>query len=477
MADVDVAMPDAVQYIYKVVLARFPQRTKNEINKRYNNKLTKNKVEMKVSQEQLNFRHGRAMVKGATCLLLLTAGCVISPVHAAQESLGITSTTSIQQAGAVKKGVVKDVNGEPIIGASVVEKGNPQNGTVTDMDGNYTLKLKNPKATLVVSYIGFITQETKGGEMTLVEDLKSLNEVVVIGYGTQRKGDVTSAITSVKAEDFAQGNIRDAGDLIKGKVAGLTIANGSGDPNATSQIRLRGIVSLEGGNAPLVLVDGIESSLNTVAPENIESIDVLKDASAAAIYGTRGASGVIIITTKSGKRDQGATASYSGYLSLSNFTKTLDMMDGADIRAGKNTQTDRGYDTDWIDAVTRTALTHNHNFNISGGSKTTTYAADFTYRKQEGAIIETYSEDLDLNSTVSHWMLNDMLKVSFNIVKKWHKQGPMNAASEMVYRQALMRNPTEPIYDENGDYYENFGVNYYYNPVGMMKETKGQVMK
>lgn len=430
---------------------------------------------MKVSQEQLNFRHGRAMVKGATCLLLLTAGCVISPVHAAQESLGITSTTSIQQAGAVKKGVVKDVNGEPIIGASVVEKGNPQNGTVTDFDGNYTLKLKDPKASLIVSYIGFITQETKGGEMTLVEDLKSLNEVVVIGYGTQRKGDVTSAITSVKAEDFAQGNIRDAGDLIKGKVAGLTIANGSGDPNATSQIRLRGIVSLEGGNAPLVLIDGIEGELNTVAPENIESIDVLKDASAAAIYGTRGASGVIIITTKSGKRDQGATASYSGYLSLSNFTKSLDMMDGADIRAGKNTQTDRGYDTDWIDAVTRTALTHNHNFNISGGSKTTTYAADFTYRKQEGAIIETYSEDLDLNSTVSHWMLNDMLKVSFNIVKKWHKEGPMNAASEMVYRQALMRNPTEPIYDENGDYYENFGVNYYYNPVGMMKETKGQV--
>ena len=127
---------------------------------------------MKVSQEQLNFRHGRAMVKGATCLLLLTAGCVISPVHAAQESLGITSTTSIQQAGAVKKGVVTDVNGEPIIGASVVEKGNPQNGTVTDFDGNYTLKLKDPKASLIVSYIGFITQETKGGEMTLMEDLK-----------------------------------------------------------------------------------------------------------------------------------------------------------------------------------------------------------------------------------------------------------------------------------------------------------------
>ena len=428
---------------------------------------------MKVSHEQLNFRHGRAMVKGATCLLLLTAGCVNNPVFAAQESFGITSTTSLQQAGAVKKGVILDVNGEPIIGASVVEKGNPTNGTVTDINGNYTLKVKNAKTPLVVSYIGFITQETGGGKMILKEDLKALNEVVVIGYGTQRKGDVTSSITSVKAEDFAQGNIQDAGDLIKGKVAGLTISNGSGDPNATSQIRLRGIVSLEGGNSPLVLIDGIEGDLSTVAPENIESIDVLKDASAAAIYGTRGASGVIIITTKSGKRDSNTTASYSGYLSLSNFTKTLDMMDGADIRAGKNSQTDRGYDTDWIDAITRTALTHNHNFNITGGNKTTSYSADFTYRHQEGSIIETYSDALNFNGTVSHWMMNDMLKVSFNIVKRWHKQGPMNAASEQVYRQALMRNPTEPIYDETGDYYENFGVNYYYNPVGMLKETTG----
>ena len=185
---------------------------------------------MNVSQNELNFRHGRAMVKASTCLLLLTAGCVVSPAHAAKENFGITSTTSVQQAGTVKKGVVKDANGEPIIGASVVEKGNPQNGTVTDMDGNYTLKLKNPKATLVVSYIGFITQETKGGEMTLLEDLKSLNEVVVIGYGTQRKGDVTSAVSSVKAEDFTAGKIGDAAELVKGKIAGLSVTNSSGRP-------------------------------------------------------------------------------------------------------------------------------------------------------------------------------------------------------------------------------------------------------
>ena len=372
------------------------------------------------------------------------------------------------------KGVVKDAKGEPIIGATVTEKGT-KNATVTDYDGNYSLNVSSRNAVLVVSYIGFVAQEIKaGGDVTLQEDNALLNEVVVIGYGTQRKGDITSAITSVKAEDFAQGNIRDAGDLIKGKVAGLTIANGSGDPSAASSIRLRGIISLEGGNSPLVLVDGLEGSLNTVAPENIESIDVLKDASAAAIYGTRGAAGVILITTKAGKRETRTTANYSGYLSLASFGKKLDMMDGSDIRAGKTNYTDRGYDTDWIDAVSRTALTHNHNVNISGGNKSTSYNADFTYRDQKGVFIDTYAKEMHFNGGVSHWMFNDMLKLQFNILKRWHENGPVDAAGQMVYRQALMRNPTEPIYAEDGDYYENFGINYYYNPVGILKEHTGE---
>ncbi|MGN0282388.1 MAG: carboxypeptidase-like regulatory domain-containing protein, partial [Prevotella sp.] len=155
---------------------------------------------MNVSQESQDFRHGRAMVKATTCLLLLAAGSVISPVQAAQEGMGITSTTAVQQNGVVKKGIIVDDNGEPIIGASVVEKDNPKNGTVTDFNGNYSLKVKNSKSQLVASYIGFVTQVFNGGSITLLEDLKSLNEVVVIGYGTQRKGDITSAVSSVKAE-------------------------------------------------------------------------------------------------------------------------------------------------------------------------------------------------------------------------------------------------------------------------------------
>ena len=414
-----------------------------------------------------------SMKKHFLCLLMLSGACLTA--YAAEDPrAGELGSGSVTQQGVTVKGVVKDAKGEPIIGATVTEKGT-KNATVTDFDGNYSLNVSSRNAVLVVSYIGFVAQEVKaGGDVTLQEDNALLNEVVVIGYGTQRKGDITSAITSVKNEDFAQGNIRDAGDLIKGKVAGLTIANGSGDPNAASSIRLRGIISLEGGNSPLVLVDGLEGSLSTVAPENIESIDVLKDASAAAIYGTRGAAGVIIITTKAGKREARTTANYSGYLALSSFGKKLDMMDGSDIRAGKTNYTDRGYDTDWLDAVSRTALTHNHNVNISGGNKSTSYNADFTFRDQQGVFINTYGKEMRFNGGLSHWMFNDILKLQFNILKRWHENGPVDAAGQMVYRQALMRNPTEPIYGEDGDYYENFGINYYYNPVGILKEKKGE---
>lgn len=287
---------------------------------------------------------------------------------------------------------------------------------------------------------------------------------------------MTSAIASVKAEDFTVGKVGDAADLIKGKVAGLSIAKGSGDPNATSAIRLRGVISVNGSTTPLILIDGVEGDLSTVAPENIEAIDVLKDASAAAIYGTRGANGVILITTKTGKREAHTTASYSGYVSASQFGKKLDFMTAEDVRAGKTNFTDKGYDTDWLDAISRTGFTHNHNFNISGGTKQTTYSADFTYRKEDGVIMNTYAEDIRMRFDVSHWMLNDMLKVNLNMVKKWHKNSATNATAtdqSNIYRQAIARNPTAPIYNEDGSYNEDFGVNYYYNPVGMLEERLG----
>ena len=418
----------------------------------------------------------RAFVKMSACVVL-AAGSL--PMATYAESIEAPVVESVLQQKTVS-GKVVDSKGETIIGANVMEKGTT-NGTITDFDGNFSLNV-SAKSVLQISYIGYKTQEIPasqlkaGAVITLKEDTEVMDEVVVIGYGTQRKGDVTSAISSVKAEDFTVGKVGDAADLIKGKVAGLSIAKGSGDPNATSSIRLRGVISVNGSTTPLILIDGVEGDLSTVAPENIESIDVLKDASAAAIYGTRGANGVILITTKTGKREAHTTASYSGYVSASQFGKKLDFMTAEDVRAGKTNFTDKGYDTDWLDAISRTGFTHNHNFNITGGTKQTTYSADFTYRKEDGVIMNTYAEDIRMRFDVSHWMLNDMLKVNLNMVKKWHKNSATNATNSdqsNIYRQAIARNPTAPIYNEDGSYNEDFGVNYYYNPVGMLEERLG----
>lgn len=418
----------------------------------------------------------RAFVKVSACVVL-SAGCL--PMATYAESVGAPVVETVLQQKAIS-GKVVDSKGESIIGANIMEKGT-SNGTITDFDGNFSLNV-SAKSVLQISYIGYKTQEIPvsqlkaGAVITLKEDTEVMDEVVVIGYGTQRKGDVTSAIASVKAEDFTVGKVGDAADLIKGKVAGLSIAKGSGDPNATSAIRLRGVISVNGSTTSLILIDGVEGDLSTVAPENIEAIDVLKDASAAAIYGTRGANGVILITTKTGKREAHTTASYSGYVSASQFGKKLDFMTAEDVRAGKTNFTDKGYDTDWLDAISRTGFTHNHNFNISGGTKQTTYSADFTYRKEDGVIMNTYAEDIRMRFDVSHWMLNDMLKVNLNMVKKWHKNSATNATAtdqSNIYRQAIARNPTAPIYNEDGSYNEDFGVNYYYNPVGMLEERLG----
>lgn len=377
---------------------------------------------------------------------------------------------NVQQNEVTVKGVVKDANGEAIIGASVIEKGNAKNGTVTDIDGNYTLKVKRG-ATLTISYIGFISQETKGGNVILEEDLKSLSEVVVIGYGTQKKADVTSAVVSVKAEDFTKGNFNDAGDLIKGKVAGLTITKPSGDPGAVTQISLRGIATVSGNAQPLVLVDGVPGSLSSVPPENIASIDVLKDASAAAIYGTRGAGGVIIITTKTGQREQRTEVTYNGYVSFSTWAKKADFMTSSDIRAGKTTFNDEGYDTDWLDAISRTAVTHNHSVSLSGGNAKTSYFGNFTYRNAQGVMKKTGNESMSVAFDLSHWMLNDMLKVNIKVNADQYKYDVNDAGA--IYRQAVIRNPTSPIWNTDGSYNEG-SLLQYWNPVSMQNEQTGQ---
>lgn len=423
----------------------------------------------------------KALLRATACFFL-AAGAGMNPAMANPETTGIMDVAAVQQQGVVITGVVKDKTGEPVIGANILEKGTT-NGLITDINGNFRLTVKNKNAVLVVSFIGYKTQEmTVGAQKNitfiLTDDTEMLDEVVVVGYGTQKKGDVTSAISSVKSEDFLTGNFNDAGSLLKGKVAGLTINTPTGDPNKSTDISLRGIVSVSGNAAPLVLIDGVPGDMGTVPPENIASIDVLKDASAAAIYGTRGAGGVIIITTKTGMREQKATATYAGYVSFSNWAKKADFMDSSDIREGKTQYNDEGYDTDWLDAVSRTGVTHNHSFSITGGTSSTSYYGNVTYRNQQGVMKKSGNEDLSMSFDISHWMFNDMLKVNLNLVQDNYKYldkydaWGVNSLNQ-VYRQAVIRNPTSPIWNEDGSYNER-SLLQYYNPVSLQNESTGE---
>lgn len=376
-------------------------------------------------------------------------------------------------------GVVVDSNGEPLIGATVLVKGTTT-GAATDIDGKFRLKAA-PGQELQISYVGFQTLTVKVqdgkydlGNIVLTADSQLLNDVVVIGYGTQRKGDVTSAVASVKAEDFTLGKIGDAAELVKGKIAGLSVINSSGDPTKESSIRLRGITTLTGSLTPLILVDGIEGDLNTVAPENIASIDVLKDASGAAIYGTRGANGVILITTKSGTRETRATASYSDYFSFTNWTKKADFMDCTDVIYGRTAYDYAGYDTDWLKAVTRkSGFKHNHDFQVSGGTENSSYAGDFSYQKEEGIMRGSDNERLRFHVNYTQFIWNDILRFSFDALV--NRQKYSLTASDYAYRQAVIRNPSEPVYKEDGSYYENFNRLQYYNPVEIQNEYFGNV--
>ncbi|MCD7941186.1 MAG: TonB-dependent receptor [Bacteroides intestinalis] len=417
----------------------------------------------------------KAVLKATTCLFL-AAGASVSPAFAFPEMTETMGTEIVQQQTITITGVVKDKEGEPVIGANVLEKGT-SNGVITNIDGEYTLKVKGPKSVLVISYIGYETQEFSVGanrkiNATLQEDSKMIDEVVVISYGMQRKGDVTSAITSVKAEDFTIGKIGDAAELVKGKIAGLSIVKSSGDPTETSSIMLRGLTTVKGSVTPLVLVDGVEGSLTTVAPENIASIDVLKDASAAAIYGTRGANGVILITTKSGKRDSHASANYSGYVSFSNWTKKSDFMDTHDVLYGMTSFNYEGYDTDWLAAITRKAgYRQNHSLTLDGGSKNSTYSANVTYSDEQGIMRKSDNRNLKMQLDFTQYALNDWLK--FNVNALVTRQTYTLNNNNYAYRQAIIRNPSSPIYNEDGSYNENLNLLYYYNPRGIQDEYIG----
>lgn len=384
------------------------------------------------------------------------------------------------------RGVIKDETGEPIIGATVRVKGQSE-GTVSDFDGNFTLDVTDDN-TLQISYIGYQTQEFAVGKqhhfsIVLEEDKKILNEVVVIGYGTQKKGDITSSVGSVKSEDFTAGAINDAGQLIQGKIAGLSVTNPSGNPVGGTEISLRGNTTILGASTnPLILIDGVPGDFNTVAPEDIESIDVLKDGSAAAIYGSRGTNGVVLITTKKSKGNNINEVQYSGYLSLSTIAKKPDFCDADDYRQQikdglRDAAWDLGDNTNWIDAITRTGLSHVHNISFKGGNAQTNYIFNVNYSNLQGIFKRSDKEEFQGRAEVNHSMFDDKLRFNFQLLGN---QTGYTATSDggsfntYSWRQALIHNPTEPIKNADGSWHENTGIFNYDNPVSRIYECDGE---
>lgn len=379
-------------------------------------------------------------------------------------------------------GTVKDANGEPLIGVSVMEVGT-NNGAVTDINGNYTLNVK-PGAKLKLSYIGFTSKTIKASgnsQIVLDEDNTALNEVVVVGYGTMRRKDVTSSITTVKAENLNQGVFTDPGQMLQGKVPGLVVSS-TADPNGSPTITLRGASTLRtGAMSPYYVVDGIPGvDISIVSPEDIESIDVLRDATATAIYGSKAANGVIIITTKKGTEEK-TNVSYNGYVAFDNILKKYDVCTADDLRqyAKDNNITlkDGGANTDWQDEVLRTGISHNHNVNISGGNGSTNYMISADLRKREGVIKMTGFDRFNVRSLVSTKTLKDHLTVSLgaNMMYGKHFGVPSGNEGASVLDAMNYYSPTNAIKNADGTWTVGSGSKNY-NPLALMEENKSETV-
>ncbi|WP_238750348.1 SusC/RagA family TonB-linked outer membrane protein [Neolewinella maritima] len=379
-------------------------------------------------------------------------------------------TTSAAVAQTSVSGTITDGDsGDPLIGASILVTGT-STGTVTDFDGNFTLNVPADAESLTVSYTGYATTVVPfTGQTTVDLQLTSgelLDEVVVVGYGTVTQREVTSAVTTISEENFNAGNINDPTQLIQGKVAGLTISKVGGDVNGGANIRLRGLSSFGGNTSPLIIIDGVVGAdLRTVDPNDIESVNVLKDGSAAAIYGIQASAGVIIITTKRGREGEGQL-DYRGYVSAESVGKSPELADrneylrligrAADLNRAQNPDAqdlptsegvraanDYGGDTDWVDEVTRTGISHVHNLSYSGGSGATTYRASVNYRDIQGiGFINDGFQQLNGRLSVTQKALNDRLSIGVDITTTDRKTQFFDSN---VFKFATTYNPTAPI--------------------------------
>lgn len=362
---------------------------------------------------------------------------------------------SLLAQGIKVQGVVKDQTGETVIGATVLQKGTT-NGTVTDIDGNFTLDVP-ANATITISYIGYVTQEfTVNGktnfEIVLEDDRQALSEVVVVGYGTMDKKELTSAISHVGEKDFLTVSSLDPSMMIQGKVPGVSITNtGAGDPNNQASIQIRGVSSRSAGLGPLIVIDGVPGgNLTNINPNDIASFDVLKDGAASAIYGTRGSNGVIVVTTKKGSKDGQVHTSYSGQMSLDFIKKELQMMNAQeyrDVRLGwGDNGVDLGGNIDWLDESSRTGFSQQHTLSMSGGNDKSNYRVSVDYRNAHGIDLRSGREEYGARATIMHNTKGGLLTFTANVAPRVISR---DNADWSVFKDAIEANPTTSLMDPN----------------------------
>ena len=426
------------------------------------------------------------LLEGTGCSIAFSNGHIIIT----KQAKAVSETKKIS-------GIVKDERGEPVIGANVVVKGTT-NGTVTDMDGKYTLEVP-AGGVLQISYIGYNTQEVKVGSVNVVnislrEDSEALDEVVVIGYGTVKKSDLTGAVGSVQMKDVSQVGITSADRALQGQIAGVQVNARTGQPGEAMMIRVRGSNSLAGGNEPLYVIDGmpVEKMNSDINPEDILSMEVLKDASSTAIYGSRGANGVVMITTKRG--NTGATTiDYNGYVGVSMLRKKLDLLGKDDYIAMVNevSQNDgKGIaitpdeaaslaNNDWQDLVYQTALTHSHQVSVSGGTEQTKVYSSLNYMNQEGIIKGSNYNRFALRINGDQ-KLSKKLSLSASIAYSYGTQNTANSNADgggAIAYTAMVMPPIQEVKDADGKYTNFTGTPWGgTNPVGMSELYKREIV-
>ncbi|WP_333819418.1 SusC/RagA family TonB-linked outer membrane protein [Ohtaekwangia sp.] len=396
---------------------------------------------------------------------------------------GLPHTWVLAQDSRQVKGKVTSSEG-PLPGVSVIVKGTTT-GTSTDVNGEYIISVEGANPTLIFSFVGFVPEEVSLAGRTTVdvllkEDIATLGEVVVVGYGTQSKKNLASAITNVKPEDMNKGAITDVAQLLQGKIPGVNIS-ASGDPNVKAAVIIRGASTLNSSQTPLYVIDGIiGADISIVAPDDIAAIDILKDASATAIYGNRASNGVIMITTKRGKKGQ-TQVTYSSYVGVEKVSHRLKMMDANQLRSflsgaglALSPNDDLGANTDWQKTVEKkSAVSHNHNISFSGGTEHNTYSASVNYSYKDGILPKSSLSRVIARLAMDQYAFND--KVKFGVNLNYSTNNASNTPlRNNVLQQMIYRLPVSPVRDASGNYFENLSTGSYFNPMAMIDHAKDE---